>query len=73
MTETIIRWAVNVALLALAFLWGYREGQVKGYTYYIEQSKYIADNLLGIIYNYEKNMKRITDAVDAVMGEQGNE
>ena len=59
MTETIIRWAVNVVLLALAFIWGYREGQVKGYTYYIEQSKKIEDNLLNILNDmYDRFKKR---------------
>jgi hypothetical protein len=49
MTETIIRWAVSVAFMILAFIWGYREGQVKGYTYYIEQSKKIEAYLMAII------------------------
>ena len=68
MTETIIRWVVNVVFVILAFIWGYREGQVKGYTYYINQSKRLEDNLMGIIYNYEKSMNRIADVV--VKGEQ---
>jgi len=59
MNETIIRWAVNVALITLAFIWGYREGQVKGYTYYIEQSKKIEDNLLNILNDmYDRFKKR---------------
>lgn len=29
MTETIIRWAVSVAFMVLAFLWGYRTGKEK--------------------------------------------
>ena len=67
MTETIVRWSVNVAFMVLAFIWGYREGQVKGYTYYIEQSKKIEDNLLGLLidtYNKVNEYKA---------REQGNE
>ena len=59
MTETIVRWSVNVAFMVLAFIWGYREGQVKGYTYYIEQSKKIEDNLLNILNDmYDRFKKR---------------
>jgi len=59
MTETIIRWVVSVAFMVLAFIWGYREGQVKGYTYYIEQSQKIEDNLLNILNDmYDRFKKR---------------
>lgn len=61
MTETIIRWAVNVVLFALAFIWGYREGQVKGYTYYIEQSKKIEDNLLNILNDMYDRLNKYRD------------
>jgi len=62
MTETIIRWAINVVLLVLAFIWGYREGQVKGYTYYIEQSKKIEDGLLSIINDMYDRLNKYRDS-----------
>ena len=59
MTETIVKWSVNVAFMVLAFIWGYRKGQVKGYIYYIEQTQKIEDKLLNILNDmYDRFKKR---------------
>ena len=63
MTETIIRLVINVAVIAMAYILGYREGLVKGYSYYIEQSKHIEEELVGIINKQDDNMRKIHDAV----------
>ena len=61
MTETIIRWAVNVVLLALAFLWGYREGQVKTLVLHSKAMKDVEDGLLKIINDMYDRLNKYRD------------
>lgn len=61
MTETIIRWAINVVFVILAFIWGYREGQVKILNEYIEATKTIEDGLLSIINDMYDRLNKYRD------------
>ena len=61
MTETIIRWAVNVVLLALAFLWGYREGQIKTLVLHAKAMKDVEDGLLNIINDMYDRLNKYRD------------
>ena len=49
MTETIIRLAVNVALVMLAFSWGFRTGKAETLEKEMVRSKIMEQELLKII------------------------
>ncbi len=61
MTETIFRWAISVAVVILAYIGGYREGQVKMLNKYIEATKDIEDGLLNIINDMYDRLNKYRD------------
>lgn len=61
MTETIFRWATSVVVVILAYIWGYREGQVKILNKYIEATKDIEDGLLSIINDMYDRLNKYRD------------
>ena len=61
MTETIFRWAISVVVVILAYIWGYREGQVKILNKYIEATKDIEDGLLSIINDMYDRLNKYRD------------
>lgn len=61
MTETIIRWAVSAAFMVLAFIWGYREGQVKTLILHSKAMKDVEDGLLNIINDMYDRLNKYRD------------
>jgi len=62
MTETIVRWSVNVAFMVLAFIWGYREGQIKTLSLHAQAMRDIEDKLLSIINDMYDRLNKYRDS-----------
>lgn len=61
MTETIFRWATSVVAVILAYIWGYREGQVKTLILHSKAMKDVEDGLLKIINDMYDRLNKYRD------------